>query len=75
MIAEFYLYVKKEVLTVRENQRVRSAARSAGVPHWKIAVAIGVSEPTLTRWLRVPLPADKEQRIMTAIKELAQEVG
>lgn len=56
-----------------ENKTVRRAARSAGVPLWRVAAAVGVSEPTLTRWLRVPLPADKEQRVMAAISELAKE--
>lgn len=58
---------------MKENQSVRRAARVAGVPLWRVAKAIGVSEPTLTRWLRVPLPEDKEQRIMTAISALEQE--
>lgn len=59
----------------KENVEVRKSARAAGVPLWAIAKAVGVSEPTLTRWLRFPLPAEKEQRIMAAIRELAQEVG
>lgn len=58
---------------MKENQTVRRAARSAGVPLWRVAAAIGVSEPTLTRWLRVPLPEGKEQRIMAAISALEQE--
>lgn len=58
----------------RENEQVRRAARSAGVPLWRVAAAIGVSEPTLTRWLRFPLPKDKEQRVMVAISELSREV-
>ncbi len=57
----------------RENEKIRSAARSAGTPLWKIAAAIGVSEPTLTRWLRFPLPEEKEQRILGIIAELAKE--
>lgn len=60
---------------MKENQTVRRAARVAGVPLWRVAAAIGVSEPTLTRWLRAPLPEDKEQRIMTAISALEQEAG
>lgn len=59
----------------KENQTVRRAARSAGVPLWRVAAAIGVSEPTLTRWLRVPLAEDKERRIMATIAELEQEAG
>lgn len=58
----------------QENKTVRRAARSAGVPLWRVAAAVGVSEPTLTRWLRVPLTEDKEKRIMAAIDNLAKEV-
>lgn len=60
---------------MKENQEIRKAARVAGVPLWRIAAAIGVSEPTLMRWMRFPLPQDKESRIMEAISALGQEVG
>lgn len=60
---------------MKENQTVRRAARAAGVPLWRVAKAIGVSEPTLTRWLRAPLPEDKEKRVMAAIAALEQEAG
>lgn len=60
---------------MKENQEVRKAARVAGVPLWKVAAAIGVSEPTLMRWLRFPLPQEKESRIMAAISTLEQGVG
>ncbi len=55
------------------NDSIRKAARIAGVPLWKIAQHIGVSEPTLTRWLRNPLPEAKENAIREAIKELEKE--
>lgn len=60
---------------VRENEKIRRAARASGVPLWAAAQKIGVSEPTLTRWLRTPLPTEKEWRIMAAIQELSGEVG
>lgn len=53
-----------------ENRQIRVAARVAGVPFWKIAQKIGISEPTLTRWLRVPLSTARETMIMNAIDEL-----
>lgn len=59
---------------MKENQAVRKAAKSAGVPLWKVAAYIGVSEPTIIRWLRVPLQEEKEARILSAIASLAQEV-
>ena len=66
----------KEFCKMQENNGyIRKAARAAGVPLWKIAAAIGISEPTLTRWLRFPLQEEKEQRIMAAIRELSQGVS
>ena len=61
----------------RTNEEVRRAARVADVPFWQIAAKIGVSQPTMTRWLRFPLPSEKKDRIMRAIQELAleREVG
>lgn len=59
----------------RQNENVRKAARVAGIPLWAVASKIQVSEPTLTRRMRFPLPAEKEKRIMQAIQELAREVS
>ena len=50
-----------------ENTEIRRMARVAGIPLWRVAAAIGISEPTLTRWLRFPLPAEKENRVIEAI--------
>lgn len=60
---------------MKENQEVRRAAKSSGVPLWKIAAELGISEPTIIRWLRFPLPAEKEKRVMEAISVLSQEVS
>lgn len=60
---------------VPENKDVRRKARAAGIPLWKVAATIGVSEPTLTRWLRVPLTKEKENRILSAIDKLETEVS
>ena len=56
------------------NDRVKLCARGAGVPLWKIAQELGVSEPTMTRWLRVPLSAEREAEIRSAIEKLSKEV-
>lgn len=57
----------------KANEPVRTAARVAGVPLWAVANRIGVSEPTLLRWLRIPLSEEKEKDIMEAISELGEE--
>lgn len=60
---------------MKENLEVRRAAKTAKIPLWKVAAGVGISEPTLIRWLRFPLPTEKERRIMTVIQELTGEVG
>ena len=60
---------------MRANEDVRRAARAAGVPLWKIAAELQVSEPTLTRWMRVPLPDEKRDKIMRAIPALEREAA
>lgn len=57
-----------------ENIALRRLPRANGVPLWKIAAQIGVSEPTITRWMRFPLSEDKRARIEQAIYILSQEV-
>ena len=56
------------------NERIKLRARGAGVPLWKIARELGISEPTITRWLRVPLSAEREAKIRSAIEKLSKEV-
>ncbi len=55
------------------NQTVRDAAKRNGVKHWQIAEHLGISEPTIVRWLRLPLSPEKEQAILEAIKALSKE--
>lgn len=45
--------------------------RISGMAKWQLASAIGVSEPTLYRWLRHELPADKKERLLTAIRDFS----
>lgn len=73
MITEINRLVKKELKILRANQKVRDAAKAAGVKQWEIAVHLGISEPTIVRWMRMPMPADREKAILQAIAELAKE--
>lgn len=54
------------------NADIRSAAKAAGIKQWEVAAQLGISEPTLIRWLRFPLSADRENAILQAIAELSQ---
>ena len=58
---------------MKANGEIRETARKAKVKHWEIAERLGVSEQTLVRWLRVPLPREKRDAISNAIGELERE--
>ena len=55
------------------NKEVRKSARIANVPMWKVAYALGISEPTIFRWLRSELPAEKKRAMLEAIDKLSKE--
>lgn len=58
---------------MKANQTIRDAAKKKGVKHWQIAEYLGISEPTIMRWLRVPLSPEREKAVMEAIEVLAKE--
>lgn len=53
------------------NADIRAAAKEAGVSLWKIADALNVSEPTVTRMLRHELSDDRKRELMTAIQTIS----
>lgn len=58
---------------MKANQKVRDAAKKNGVKHWQIAQYLGISEPTIMRWLRTPLSPEKEIAVMRAIEAIRRE--
>ena len=56
-----------------QNLDLRKSAKAAGIPLWRIADAIGVSEPTMTRKLRRELPEKEKRKILDIISALAKE--
>ena len=55
----------------KANQDIRDYAAQKGVYFWEIAMQLGVSEPTMTRWMRVELPEDKRREIVQIIDKIA----
>lgn len=53
------------------NAFVRRKAKAAGVALWQIARYLGVSEPTMTRRLRVELDDADRQVVLDAINALS----
>ncbi len=59
----------------KANSGIRNFARSKGIYLWQIALYLGISEPTIIRWLRAPLTKEREDNILTAIENIAKEVA
>lgn len=55
---------------MKGNPEIRERARQGGVMLWQLACEIGVSEPTLIRWLRVPLSEAKRTIVENALDTL-----
>ncbi len=53
-------------MTVEE---IKREAKKNGVPLWKIADALGISEPTMSRLLRHDLSEEKEAQILDIIRK------
>lgn len=54
------------------NIDIRKTAKTAKLPLWAIADAMGISEPTMTRLLRRELPEEEKQRILAIIRNLSK---
>jgi len=57
------------------NMDIRLMARGAGVPLWKIAQALGISEPTMTRKFRNKFSDTEKAKIREIITELKKEAN
>lgn len=47
--------------------------RISGMAKWQLAAALGVSEPTLYRWLRTGLSDEQKTRALRAVREFIRE--
>ena len=54
----------------KANQDIRDYAAQKGVYFWEIAIQLGISEPTITRWMRVELLEDKRREIRQIIDKI-----
>lgn len=57
------------------NVAVRKLIADAGLRHWEVAAAAGISDSTLCVWLRKPLTEERLKRVNTAIEKLKAERG
>lgn len=57
----------------KANLDVRECAKKAGIYLWKIAAAIGVSEPTFNRRMRIEMTKTEKERVKKVISRLEAE--
>ena len=58
---------------IKKNVEVRKAAKDSGVFLCEIADKLGVSEPTLNRWLRKEMPDSQKAKFYSAIEQVKLE--
>lgn len=55
------------------NVTIRNAAREAGVHHWEVAEALGISEGSFCRRMRHELPEAEQARILEIINDISEQ--
>lgn len=58
---------------MRNNQNIRDHAKNRGVFMYEVAESLGISEPTMTRWLRGKLTTERKASILNAIDLVAAQ--
>ena len=58
---------------IKKNADIRKAAKESGVYLWEIADKLGVSEPTLNRWLRKEMPESQKAKFYSTIEQVKLE--
>ena len=58
---------------MRNNAEVRDHAKKRKVNLWELAIKMNISEPTMTRKLRVELPDADKVAVIALIDEIAVE--
>lgn len=51
------------------NVTVRERIKNAGVFHWQVAEALGVSESKFCRMLRREMPEDQQRKVLEAVEK------
>lgn len=60
---------------MRENQRIREAAKGANVKLWEVAEKLHITDGMLSRKLRRELDSKEQEKILAIIAEIAREKG
>lgn len=59
---------------MKQNTRIREAAKAAGVRMWQVAEKLGIQDTAFSRKLRHELPEKETEKVLGIIAQLAEEV-
>lgn len=59
---------------MKQNMRIREAAKATGVRMWQIAEKLGIQDTAFSRKLRHELPEKEAEKVLSIIAQLAEEV-
>ena len=57
------------------NSDIRAAVKNAGIKLWMVAAEIGVTDSTMSRWLRFELSASEKRRVLKAVEAAKNKYG
>lgn len=57
------------------NEKIRQIITKKRLRHYEVAAALGISEYTLSRWLRSDLNSERKQRVLKAIDRASKNLG
>ena len=58
---------------MKNNTDIRTLLRQNRVRQWQVAMELGISEVTLSRWLRFPLSVEKRNAILKAVQRITEK--
>ena len=58
---------------MKNNTDIRTLLRQNRVRQWQVAMELGISEVTLSRWLRFPLSVEKRNAILKAVHRITEK--
>ena len=67
--------MNKKLKQPLRNQDVRAAIEGAGLRYWWVAEELGIAPGTLTSWLRKELLPEEREKILAAVRRLADRLG
>ncbi len=60
-------------MIAKANEELRARLYHEKIPLWQIGAAMGVSEMTIIRWLRLPLTGERLEKITQAIEQILED--